>query len=109
MPAPEAEQGPAVEEPNGMRRYLTIVTAGVTISLIVGAITTAVIVWSNQRLLSVDVNRNRDLIMACCAEGGDTRSDLRDLTTRFDSFLNNLEALLKASEKRLQRLEDGEH
>ena len=63
-------------------------------------------VWVDQRMLNRDVLSNRALIAACCAEGGDTRSDLRNLTTRFDSFLDNLEKLLAASEKRLQQLED---
>ena len=96
----------APEAPNGFRRYLTVVAASVTTALILGAITTAVVFWADQRMLNRDVSSNRVLIRACCAEGGDTRSDLRNLTTRFDAFLNNLEALLQASERRLQRLED---
>jgi hypothetical protein len=94
------------QQPNGIRRYLVTVGAGVTIALILASISTAILVWSDQRMLSRDVSANRALLQICCAETGETRSDLRDLTTRFDVFLNNLEALLKASEKRLQRLED---
>jgi hypothetical protein len=93
---------------NGFRKVVVIVAASVTSTLIVASIATAVVVWADQRMLSRDVEASRALIMACCAEGGTTRSDLRNLTTRFDTFLNNLEALLKASEKRLQRLEDRE-
>jgi hypothetical protein len=100
---------PAEEKPNGFRRYFTIVAAGVTTALILGSITTAAFVWADSRMLDRDVTSNKELIRACCEQGGETRSDLRDLTTRFDAFLNNLEALLHASEKRLQRLENLTH
>jgi hypothetical protein len=104
MPAPEAD----ATDRNGFRRAVTTITVSVTVTLIVGAVATAVLVWSDQRILTRDVASNRVLIAACCAEGGDTRSDLRNLTTRFDAFLNSLEALLEASERRLQRLEDSQ-
>jgi hypothetical protein len=107
MTTPEAGQ------PNGFRRGLVIVGASVTTTLVVTSIATAILVWSDQRMLKKDMDAtheliasNQTLISACCAEGGKTRGDLRNLTTRFDAFLSNLEALLKASEKRLQRLED---
>jgi len=100
-----AEPGNA---PNGFRKAVVTVAASVTSTLILVSIGTAVLVWSDQRMLSKDVEANRVLIMACCSEGGDTRSDLRNLTTRFDAFLNNLDKLLGLSERRLQRLEDEE-
>jgi hypothetical protein len=88
------------------QKWLLGVTGSIVASLILASIYTAINVWANQQGIVKDVESNRALIATWSAQGSISRSDIRDLTTRFDAFLEYQKSLLEATNKRLTYIEE---
>jgi hypothetical protein len=88
------------------QKWMLAVSGSIVTALIVASIYTAINVWANQRGIVKDVEANGALISTWSSQGSISRSDIRDLTTRFDAFLEYQKSLLEATNKRLTYLEE---